>query len=213
MHIVHQTCPIEMTVTSIVRLMCMWLEPGTIRPRVRCIEHLVQPLGITQNTGRGIVTLRQKDAHSMYIYRYLAGTHAVEPRKTARVIGIVLVVSALVFANTSWGYPLAFVIAPFALIAGTLLGLAVMRSTRFWRDPQDSALWMDSGRTFLVVWGILVAARIVLSIVSAVTTTGPHHTQQPGWVALSGGFLAASMGLWVARGAVIFRNLQSVQAK
>lgn len=49
----------------------------------------------------GIVTLGQKEAQRMYLYRYLTGTHAIDPRKTTRVIGVVLVVSALVFANTS----------------------------------------------------------------------------------------------------------------
>ena len=148
----------------------------------------------------------------MYLYKYVAGTHAVDGRKTARVIGIILFVSALVFADTSWGYPLAFVLAPFALVLGTLLGLVAMRSARFWRDPGDGQLWMDGGRTFLVVWATLVAVRIVVSIVAASTASGPHHTQQPGWVAISGSFLVASMGLWVARGALIYRNMQAVRS-
>jgi len=148
----------------------------------------------------------------MYLYKYLVGTHAVDGRKTARVIGIILLVSALIFADTSWGYPLAFVLAPFALVLGTFLGLAAMRSARFWRDPVNDQLWMDGGRTFLVVWASLVAVRIVLSIVAATTASGPHHTQQPGWVALSGSFLVASMGLWVARGALIYKKAQTVRS-
>jgi hypothetical protein len=147
----------------------------------------------------------------MYLYRYLAGTHAIDGRKTARVIGIVLFVSALVFVDTSWGYPLAFALAPVALVLGTLLGFAAMRSARFWRHPEDGQLWMDGGKTFLIVWACLVAIRIVLSIVAAGTASGPDRVQQPGWVALSGSFLVASMGLWVARGALIFRSMQTLR--
>jgi hypothetical protein len=147
----------------------------------------------------------------MFVFRMMSGTRVVDVRKSARVIGIILVASALVFVNTSYGYPLAFEIAPVALALGTVLGFIVMRSVRFWRDDQTGELWMDADKTFLVVWGILVGVRIVVAIVSAATASGPERTQQAGWVALSSAFLVASMGLWIARGAVIYRLYRRAQ--
>jgi hypothetical protein len=77
----------------------------------------------------------------------------------------------------------------------------------------DDSLRGDAGRTrsLSAKRGVLVAVRIVLSIVAVLTASGPHHMQQPGWVAISGSFLVASMGLWIAPGVVIYRRFQTVQ--
>jgi hypothetical protein len=145
----------------------------------------------------------------MFIFRSIGGTHVVDAKRTARLIAIVLFLSAVVFVNTSYGYPLAFELSPVALVLGTLLGLAVISPVPVWRDAESGALWMAEGKRFLVVWGALVAIRIVLVIVSATTATGPDHTQQEGWVALSSSFLVASMGLWIARGVFIYRHVRA----
>jgi hypothetical protein len=145
----------------------------------------------------------------LFIFRSIGGTHVVDARRTARLIAVVLFLSGVVFVNTSYGYPLAFELSPLALVLGTLLGLAVINSVSVWRDAQSGALWMAEGRRFLIVWGALVVIRIVLAVVSAVTATGPEHTQQEGWVALSSSFLVASMGLWIARGVFIYRHLRA----
>src|SRR5947209_543181 len=145
----------------------------------------------------------------MFIYRTMSGTQVVDPKKAARIIGVILIVSAVVFVNTSYGYALAFETAPVALVLGAVLGFMVMRSVRFWRDERTGELWMQADRTFLAAWGLLVAVRVVLAVVSALTASGPERVQQAGWVALSSCFLVASMGLWIARGIVIYRRLQA----
>lgn len=145
----------------------------------------------------------------MFIFRSVGGAHEVDGRRTARLIAVVLIFSGAVFVNTGYGYPLAFELSPIALVVGSLLGLAIINSVSVWRDAESGALWMAEGRRFLTAWGVLIAIRIVLAVVSAVTAAGPHHNQQEGWVALTSSFLVASMGLWIARGVFIYRHLRA----
>lgn len=140
----------------------------------------------------------------------------VQPRRIAISGIIIVVVIAASFIGTGGSLihdTLAVALAPVFLIAGVGVGLLLVRTMRFWNDPNTGSLWMRGGPLFAIVLvltlGLRFGARLAL--------TGSMFGPEPGPSALHHGFLydlsadllLLSLGMWGARAVLLLRRAQS----
>lgn len=101
---------------------------------------------------------------------------------------------------------LALALVPVFLVVGLLLGAALVRTMTFSTD-ENGQLWMQGGFLFAVILG----ATILLRLGVRAAASGGNFTSNAASVSshgflydLSGDFLLLSLGLWAARGILIY---------
>jgi membrane protein CcdC involved in cytochrome C biogenesis len=137
-----------------------------------------------------------------------------EPVRPTRLLifgAIVVVVIGLSLVGTGAHLiqsPLAVALALVCLAVGVLLGVILVRTMRFWTDPNTGELWMAGGALFAVILVGTVVLRFGVRYAaggdpfsSTNGPTGPSAQQGPtGFLyVLSSDLLLLTLGLWVSR--------------
>lgn len=140
----------------------------------------------------------------------------VQPRRIAISGLIITAVVVLSFAGTGASLvhdSAALALAPVFLAAGIGVGMVLVRTMRFWTDPETGALWMRGGPLFAIVLvltlGVRFGARMAL--------TGSMFGPEPGPTAAHHGFLydvsadllLLTLGMWGARAVLLLRRAQA----
>ncbi|HEY4864110.1 MAG TPA: hypothetical protein VIK45_01235, partial [Candidatus Dormibacteraeota bacterium] len=109
--------------------------------------------------------------------------------------------------------PLAVALALVCLAVGVLLGVVLVRTMRFWTDPNTGELWMAGGALF----AIILVGTVVLRLGVRYAATGdpfssanspPGPSAQQGLTGflyvLSSDLLLLTLGLWVSRAVLLY---------
>jgi uncharacterized membrane protein len=101
--------------------------------------------------------------------------------------------------------PLAIALAPVCLLIGVGLGFFLVRTMRFWTDPQTGQLWMAGGAVFAI---ILIGSILLRFVVRYAATGDPFAPPRPNepvsaLTAISADLLFLSLGLWLSRSVLL----------
>ena len=109
--------------------------------------------------------------------------------------------------------PLAVALALVCLAVGVLLGVVLVRTMRFWTDPNTGELWMAGGALF----AIILVGTVVLRFGVRYAATGDPFTSTNGRTGpsaqqgltgflyvLSSDLLLLTLGLWVSRAVLLY---------
>jgi membrane protein CcdC involved in cytochrome C biogenesis len=142
-----------------------------------------------------------------------------EPVRPARLLifgAFVVVVIGLSLVGTGAHLiqsPLAVALALVCLGVGVLLGVVLVRTMRFWTDPNTGELWMAGGALFAIILVGTVVLRFGVRYAatgdpfsSTNGRTGPSAQQGPtGFLyVLSSDLLLLTLGLWVSRAVLLY---------
>jgi membrane protein CcdC involved in cytochrome C biogenesis len=101
--------------------------------------------------------------------------------------------------------PLAIALAPVCLAIGVVLGFFLVRTMRFWTDPDTGRLWMAGGALF----AIILVGTILLRLGARYAVTGDpfaapkaNESVSPLSV-LSADLLFVTIGLWLSRAVLL----------
>ena len=109
--------------------------------------------------------------------------------------------------------PLAVALALVCLAVGVLLGVVLVRTMRFWTDPNTGELWMAGGALFAIILVGTVVLRLGVRYAatgdpfsSTNGRTGPSAQQGlTGFLyVLSSDLLLLTLGLWVSRAVLLY---------
>jgi membrane protein CcdC involved in cytochrome C biogenesis len=109
--------------------------------------------------------------------------------------------------------PLAVALALVCLAVGVLLGVVLVRTMRFWTDPNTGELWMAGGALFAIILVGTVVLRFGVRYAatgdpfsSTNGRTGPSAQQGlTGFLyVLSSDLLLLTLGLWVSRAVLLY---------
>jgi hypothetical protein len=112
--------------------------------------------------------------------------------------------------------PLAVALAPVCLVIGVALGFFLVRTMRFWTDPDTGVLWMAGGALF----AIILVGTILLRLTVRYAATGDpfaapkaNESVSPLSV-LSVDLLFVTIGLWLTRAVLlVLRHREHVSGK
>lgn len=142
-----------------------------------------------------------------------------QPVRTRRIAisGVIIVLVVLASFVATGGTLIhdtaAVALAPVFLVAGVGIGIGLVRTMRFWNDPNTGELWMRGGPLFAIVLvvslGLRFGARMAL--------TGSMFGTEPGSAAIHHGFLydlsadllLLTVGMWGARAVLLVRRAQA----
>lgn len=140
------------------------------------------------------------------LYR-LAWTQVVNPQTAIRLAALVTLATGFAYVQTNYNHPLALALAPVALVSGMLIGLALMRVTRFWRDEASGELWMRGGALYVSVYLAVLASRYVIYYAANGSLVVAHlQARQSLPEAIAADLLLVSAGLWIARAWYLVRR-------
>jgi hypothetical protein len=128
------------------------------------------------------------------------------------IICLVVVASLAATGGALVRDPAALALAPVFLVVGAGVGVLLVRTMRFWTDPNTGALWMRGGPLFAVILVVTLGVRFGVRM----AFTGSMFGSEPGGAALHHGFwydltadlLFLSLGMWVARAVLLVRRVQ-----
>jgi hypothetical protein len=118
--------------------------------------------------------------------------------------------------------PLAVALALVCLAVGVLLGVVLVRTMRFWTDPNTGELWMAGGALFAIILVGTVVLRFGVRYAatgdpfsSTNGPTGPSAQQGPtGFLyVLSSDLLLLTLGLWVSRAVLLYLRYREHMAQ
>ncbi|HEX5414140.1 MAG TPA: hypothetical protein VFZ25_00640 [Chloroflexota bacterium] len=150
-----------------------------------------------------------------FVYRRTRPQRVRITRTILYTAAIVLVSLAGLAANLAvFGSLLFLVLAPFALLAGLLLGWLMMRTIRFRRDEGTGQVWMSGGVAYVAIWlatlvlrlGVEYAATGRLGMAGPPQPTGPLTPL----AIVASDLLFLSVGLWLVRGFSLVRRYREL---
>jgi hypothetical protein len=143
----------------------------------------------------------------------------VRPNRILLFSLLIVLVVGLSFVSTGAHLiqnPLAVALAPVCLLAGAALGFVLIRTMRFWTDPDTGQLWMAGGALFAI---ILVGTILLRFGVRYAATGDPFSAPRPSEAVsplsiLSADLLLVTLGLWVSRAVLlVLRHRQHASAR
>jgi membrane protein CcdC involved in cytochrome C biogenesis len=132
----------------------------------------------------------------------------VRPNRILAFSALIVLIVGLSFVGTGAHLienPLAIALAPLCLLAGVALGVFLVRTMRFWTDPDTGQLWMAGGALF----AIILVGTILLRFAARYAATGdPFATPKANepvstLSVLSADLLFVTLGLWISRAVLL----------
>ena len=110
--------------------------------------------------------------------------------------------------------PIGLLLVPVCLAAGVVIGYFVVKTMRFWTDPQTGQLWMAGGAAFAIILVGTILLRFGVRYAATGNAFAPPTAGESGsfLAILSADLLLLSLGLWVARAALIFLRYREHEA-
>lgn len=133
----------------------------------------------------------------------------VNPRRTLLMgaVFIVLLLLALSSDLSSFVHDApALIAAPFALVLGGLLGVAIVRSMTFWVDARSGVLWMRGGILFAVIYVVALVLRVGVSYAAQSGSRNPTLGQYSWLHGVATDLVLLSIGMWAVRAALIYNR-------
>jgi membrane protein CcdC involved in cytochrome C biogenesis len=132
----------------------------------------------------------------------------VRPNRILAFSALIVLIVGLSFVGTGAHLienPLAIALAPLCLLAGVALGVFLVRTMRFWTDPDTGQLWMAGGALF----AIILVGTILLRFAVRYAATGdpfaaPKANEPVSTLSvLSADLLFVTLGLWISRAVLL----------
>jgi hypothetical protein len=111
--------------------------------------------------------------------------------------------------------PLAIALAPVCLVLGAAIGFVLVRTMRFWTDPETGQLWMAGGALFAIILVGTVLLRLAVRYAATGDPFAPPRQGEPVTFlsVLSADLLLLTLGLWLSRAVLLLlRHREHVSA-
>jgi hypothetical protein len=142
----------------------------------------------------------------------------VRPRAIAistAILGFVLLLAIVGSLPILIASPLGLALAPVALVAGCGLGWLLVKTVRFFPDPQTGDLWMGGDAVFIGVVLATILLRLgVQYAAGGQMTTGTAALTHPTLArVISTDLVFLSAGMWLTRGVLLLARHRRHQAQ
>ncbi|NJC71617.1 hypothetical protein HC031_18100 [Planosporangium thailandense] len=123
------------------------------------------------------------------------------------IIGFLLLLAIVGSAPILVSSPLGLIVAPVALAAGCGIGWLLVRTVKFYTDPNTGELWMRGDAVFMAIILATFVLRIAVQFAAGPSQYGPNGTvamtHPTPLRVISTDLIFLSAGMWVTRGILL----------